>query len=179
MEHNLSYSSQNHSLSIYWLVQGGVILLLVQSVFLQSANAQAVDLDSPFQSSQQPKNTVQKTTPPRVIKLKLNDLTGVSEWIRAEVTGNKVKLLHTVVAQSGLSRVLNSLARIPPIAHTWYDHPTTRIFFQPNGCQKNDCVVVGTDSIILPDGTDVYQGQFTLEYRESGWLRTITFKLPQ
>jgi hypothetical protein len=140
------------------------------------------------QLSEQPPDVAlesQRTpTPSVVIKFRLNNLSGVAEWIRAEVasnpvTGNQVKLLHTVVAESGLSKGLTSIINTPiAIGHTWYDHPTSRIAFQPDGCERIDCIITGTDAITLPIGTDIYQGRFTLEYTESGWLRTITFKLP-
>jgi hypothetical protein len=135
------------------------------------------------QLSEQPPDVApesQRTpTPSAVIKFRLNNLSGVAEWIRAEVTGNQVKLLHTVVAESGLSQGLTSIINAPiAIGHTWYDHPTSRIAFQPDGCERSDCIITGTDAIALPIGTDIYQGRFTLEYTESGWLRTITFKLP-
>jgi hypothetical protein len=124
----------------------------------------------------------QETTKPQVIKFRLNDLSGVSEWIRAEVTGNHVKLhtvlLHTVVAQSGLSKGLITVVNLPiAIAHTWYDHPTSRIAFRPDDFALSACLVTGADAITLPAGTTIYQGRFTLEYTESGWVRTVTFKL--
>jgi hypothetical protein len=121
----------------------------------------------------------QPTQSPQVIKIKLNDLSGVSEWIRVEITGNQVKPLHTVVAQSGLSRAISAVTSLRfPVGHTWYDHPTQRIFFKPDDCEQMHCLVTGTDVITLPSGTDPYQGEFTMEYLESGWLRTIQFKIP-
>jgi hypothetical protein len=185
------------NLPFYCLTQGILTILFVQNLYLQPANAQGSDLDLPCQRSplnahcqelpasqqtisQQATDAGQEQTQPQVIKFRLNDLSGVSEWIRAEVTGKQVKLLHTVVAQSGLSKLITSAAKAPiAIAHTWYDHPTSLITFQADGCQQSACVIRGLDSITLPVGTDMYQGRFTLEYTESGWVRTITFKLPQ
>jgi hypothetical protein len=173
-------------LPMYWLVQGIITILLVQNVFLRSASAQTrasslvcqrANLRCNTQTlSQQSIESIQ-TVKPQVIKFKLNDLAGVAEWIRAEITGDQVKLLHTVMSESGLSRALNRFLPIA-ISHTWYDHPASRIIFQPDGCDRSDCLITGTDTVMLPAGTDVYQGRFTLEYTESGWLRTITFKLP-
>lgn len=183
------YLDQNRSL--YWLAKGILAILFLHSIFLQPANAQEANLDllcqrSPLnsrcqehQTSQQDTETDHKPISPKVIKFKLNDLGGVSEWIRVEMTGNQVKLLHTVVAQSGLSRAITSVAKLPiAIDHTWYDHPTSRIVFQPDGCENSDCLITGTNSITLTTDTDIYQGQFTLQYTESGWLRTITFRIP-
>jgi hypothetical protein len=190
------FRSQSHSLRVFWLVQGILIVLFIQSTLFQTVSAQIVDPDLLCQNAsdfrckahrmtQQSTDSehmdvqaeVQKPTPPQVIKFQLNGLNGVSEWIRAEVRGNQVKLLHTVVAESGVSRIIHSFIPIA-LAHTWYDHPTSRIIFQPDGCESNDCRATGTVSVMLPSGTDIYQGQFTLEYTESGWLRTITFKVP-
>lgn len=50
--------------------------------------------------------------------------------------------------------------------------------FQAN--QKNcipSCAIEGTDSVVLPKGTDVRQGRFTIEYTEGDFLRTITFRI--
>jgi hypothetical protein len=207
MKPYLFQNQLDRNLPFYWLTHGILTILFVQSLYLQPANAQGSDLDSLCQrsplsarckelsasqqstsqeitsqetTSQQTTDAVQEKPQPQVIKFRLNDLSGVSEWIRAEVTGKQVKLLHTVVTQSGLSKLITSAAKLPiAIAHTWYDHPTSLITFQPDGCQQSACVIRGLDSITLPVGTDMYQGRFTLEYTESGWVRTITFKLPQ
>jgi hypothetical protein len=185
----LSQPRFNRNLPFIWLLQVLVQVLLVLAASPQPTHAETFDdrcrrtvycPTAPI--AQSLSETESAPIQPKIIKFRLNDLTGVSEWIRAEVTGNQVKLLHTVVAQSGLSKFLTSASplRVPfPIAHTWYDHPTSRIIFQPAGCQTATCQISGSDSVTVPAGSDIYQGQFTLEYTESGWLRTITFKLPQ
>jgi hypothetical protein len=190
MKLSQSQSYVGRPLPLVWLSQGTLIVFFMHGVFL-SANARGVNLDLRCQQlpldsqcrssqvAQQSTEPEQKLTKPQVIKFRLNNLAGVAEWIRAEVTGgNQVKLLHTVMSESGVSRALRRFIPIA-ISHTWYDHPTSRITFQPQGCDKSDCIVTGTDSVILPTGTDIFQGRFTLEYTESGWLRTITFKLPR
>jgi hypothetical protein len=196
----------DRSQPFYWLAQGGLTGLFVHRIFLEPASvlfglclsgilqptyvqaadltfqAQRSTLNSPINSyhiAEQPPDSVQAAIPTQVIKFRLNNLSNVAEWIRAEVTGNQVKLLHTVVAESGLSQGLTSIINAPiAIGHTWSDHPTSRIAFQPDGCERSDCIITGTDAITLPIGTDIYQGRFTLGYTESGWVRTITFKLP-
>jgi hypothetical protein len=191
---------QSHNLRFYWLAQGLLIILMIQSTWLQSADAHIIGSDllchnvsldfrcKSYRLAQQPTDASEYTDAhqpalSQVIKFKLNDLAGVAEWIRVEVTdGNQVKLLHTVVSESGVSRAVRRLIPVPlpvAIAHTWYDHPTSRITFQPDGCESNDCLITGTNLVTLPVGTDIYQGRFTLEYTESGWLRTVTFKIPQ
>lgn len=50
--------------------------------------------------------------------------------------------------------------------------------FQAN--QKNclpSCAIEGTDSVVLPEGTDIRKGRFTIEYTEGDLLRTITFRI--
>jgi hypothetical protein len=182
--------------NLVWLQPTTLLIgLFADYILLQPATARAADVDfrcgqsslnpscPAYQVSEQPTDVAQEPTrsetKPDVIKFKLNDLSGVSEWIRAEIMANQIKLRHTVVTESGLSKGLTSMIGGPiAIGHTWYDHPTSRIAFQPDGCERSDCLVSGTDSITLPIGTNLYQGRFTLEYSESGWLRTIVFKLP-
>jgi hypothetical protein len=150
----------------YWICQGVLIVWFSHGVLLKAVHAQ--------QFSEAP---LEEPAPPQVIKFKLNDLSGVSEWIRAEVSGNQIQIVHTVVSQSGLSKALTRFSPIP-IAHTWHDHPTSRIVFRPQGCDRDDCLISGTKSIILPANITPYQGEFLLEYQESGWTRTVLFKLP-
>jgi hypothetical protein len=160
----------NYHFSYYWISQGILVLGFSYSVFLQTVNAQP-------STQQQTQPSTQPSISPQVIKFKLNELSGVSEWIRAEVTGNKIQLIHTVVSPSGISKALGSLSPIP-VHHTWYDHTTSRTIFRPLGCDRDDCLINGTNSISLPTGVDPYQGEFLLEYKESGWTRTVLFKLP-
>jgi hypothetical protein len=144
-------------------------------VLLKAVNAQAVNAqkiaEAPIEEPAQP------LAQPQVIKFKLNDLSGVSEWIRAEVSGNQIQLVHTVVSQSGLSKALTRFSPVP-IAHTWHDHTTSRTVFRPQGCDRDDCLITGTKFIVLPANLTPYQGEFLLEYQESGWTRTVLFKLP-
>ncbi len=39
------------------------------------------------------------------------------------------------------------------------------------------CAIAGTDSVLLPEGTDIYKGRFTIEYTEGDLLRSITFRI--
>ena len=115
----------------------------------------------------------------QVIKIKLNKVSNVTEWVRIERTGNQLKLLHTTIApsiistairaisgipsvfsDSGTARAVGIVGRLPPLAYTWYDHPTSRILFQLDSCkgakETSACVVKGTDTIELPAGTDLF-----------------------
>lgn len=137
----------------------------------------------------------------QVIKVKLNKVSNVSEWVRIERTGNQVKLLHTTIApsfvakaisvvagipsifsDSGTARAFDIISGLPPLAYTWYDHATSRILFQPDGCEgakeTAPCVLTGTDTIELPAGTNLSEGNFTVEYTERKLLRTVTFRVP-
>ncbi len=121
------------------------------------------------------------------VRISLNDLNDVSEWVRMERTGKQVKLIHTVVAPNGVAKVISALAPVPVLEHSWYDHPTSRIVFVPDTCSQSslssqpstsDCSITGTDTVMLPPGVNVDQGKFTLEYTESKLVRTVTFRVP-
>ncbi|KAM3113269.1 hypothetical protein [Phormidesmis sp. 146-33] len=125
----------------------------------------------------------------QVIKVKLNELAGVAEWVRVEVNGNRVRLSHSITSPSGISRALRSVIPLS-INNTWYDHPTTRIVFQPDGCQETmpasilptrtgSCIIVGRDFVDLPPGTNLFNGRFTVEYTRSDLPSSVTFRVPQ
>ncbi len=115
------------------------------------------------------------------VRISLNDLNDVSEWVRLERTGRQVKLMHTVVAPNGVAKVVSALAPVPTLEHSWYDHPTSRIVFVPDTCAQpteSACSIAGTTELTLPTGVNVDQGKFTLEYTESKLVRTVTFRVP-
>jgi hypothetical protein len=121
------------------------------------------------------------------VRISLNDLNDVAEWVRLERTGRQVKLLHTVVAPNGVAKVISALAPVPILEHSWYDHPTSRTVFTPDTCSQpspssptpaSDCSITGTDTVTLPAGVNIDQGKFTLEYTESKLVRTVTFRVP-
>jgi hypothetical protein len=87
----------------YWIYQGVFILWFSHGVLLKAVNAQQLT-EAPIEELKQP-------APPQVIKFRLNDLSGVSEWIRAEVRGNQIQIVHTVVSQSGLSKASRDCLR--------------------------------------------------------------------
>lgn len=89
--------------------------------------------------------------------------------------------------------------------HDWSDHQTLRLAFQPDRCpdvaapslsrsvplnsQPSNlqppslqpapaCSYSGTETLVLPAGTDIYAGKFTVEYQEEDLVRSITFRLP-
>jgi hypothetical protein len=113
------------------------------------------------------------------IKINLNDLNDVSEWVRLERTGSQIKLIHTVSAPSGVAKAVAKLVPVT-LGHTWYDHPTSRIIFVPDTCQppESNCSITGTTDVTLPAGVNLDKGKFTLEYTESTLVRTVTFRVP-
>ena len=133
-----------------------------------------------------------------VIKLRLKtsgSRSSLSEWIRIEVNGNTVKLLHTTKAVSSFSRLTNNLLRIVspitlPNFYNWYDHPPYRVVFKPDVCSDNSafrflqlkgyssCTITGIDTVILAKEMDIRRGVLTIEYKESDLLRSITLRIP-
>jgi hypothetical protein len=154
-----------------------------------------VDWDSLCQKF--PLNSRCQAGRPETIKIPLASSGAKDEWIRIEKTGDKVKLLHTRESDGGLlSKALNGAAgaAIPlPIPNLklsqWSDHQTTSVTFKPDSCQASpsnkalqkhtaSCVIAGTDSLVLPKGSDIYAGLFTIEYTEGDLARSITFRVP-
>jgi hypothetical protein len=82
---------------------------------------------------------------------------------------------------------------VPPINfYRWADHKRQRIAFIPDGCLFNtlmlgsneesgatSCVILGTESVALPLGTNIRAGLFMIEYTERNLVRSITFRLPE
>ncbi|MBA2749412.1 MAG: hypothetical protein H0U45_11905 [Tatlockia sp.] len=183
-----------------------VMMTRVQPLLAQEVNSNRLCQKLLLNSSCSRDSSIDKKpqtqfTVPQVIKVKLNKVSNVTEWMRIERTGNQVKLLHTTIApsivstairaisgipsvfsDSGTARAVGIVGRLPPLAYTWYDHPTSRIFFQPDSCQgekeTSSCVLKGTSTIELPAETDLSQGKFTVEYTERKLLRTVTFRVP-
>jgi hypothetical protein len=176
-------------------VLGTSIAILVYQSTIQKADAQDVDwvglCETFFQTSHC------QEMPPQVIKIRLDRSGEDDEWIRIEKRGKTVELLHTTRVEnefvSGLFGAVLRLAPIPvpvsPKQHEWSDHQTTRVTFKPDNCSENitsknqetsspDCTVTGTNTLILPNKTDILTGIFTIEYKENDLLRSVTFRIP-
>jgi hypothetical protein len=158
-------------------------------------NAEQVDWDSLCQKF--PLNSRCQAGRPETIKIPLAASGAKDEWIRIEKTGDKVKLLHTRESDDSLlSKALNGAAgaAIPlPIPNLklsqWSDHQTTSVTFKPDSCQESpsnkalqkntaSCAIAGKDTLVLPEGSDIYAGLFTIEYTEGDLARSITFRVP-
>jgi hypothetical protein len=113
-----------------------------------------------------------------------------NEWIRIERCGSTIRAIPTRRGNEnrgvlGVVNVVTDLAGPRAGFTRWYDHSVTRIAFQPDRCSANSassdsssCVITGTEELLLPANIDVYNGQFTIEYKDGELLRSITFRLP-
>jgi hypothetical protein len=128
---------------------------------------------------------------PTIIKHELDTSGRNDEWVRLEVTGDVVKLLHTRVGQSETSSIINSVASLglpvsPPNFYRWYDHKTTRVAFKPDDCDErgivanpSTCLITGIETLTLPSGRNIRQGLITIEYADRKLIRSVTFRLPE
>jgi hypothetical protein len=126
-----------------------------------------------------------------IIKHELNTSGRNDEWVRLEVTGDVVKLLHTRVGQSETSSIINSVASLglpvsPPNFYRWYDHKTTRVAFKPDDCAErgnqatpSTCLITGIETLTLPSSRNIRQGLITIEYEDHKLIRSVTFRLPE
>ncbi|WP_283759440.1 hypothetical protein [Roseofilum casamattae] len=146
-----------------------------------------------------------------------------ADWIRLEINGDRVRILHTTRTKNWLTQ-----------RQKWWDHNVRNIVFKPNSCTKDSsqvnssrleaqlqyyqslhnrqliseeeynqlrqdvlrsnlnnfdsptstpnpehCLVYGTnDTIQLPEGLSVFQGEFKIDYYESGEWKTVLFQVP-
>ena len=134
-----------------------------------------------------PLNSQCQQPPLQVIKLNLDRSGEDDEWVRIEKQDNKIKLLHTTRVKDGLvSGALNGalgfvsfLPFVKPNKYDWQDHRVTKVSFRSNSCKINSCMITGTDSLVLPEGTDIYNGLFTIDYREKDLRRSLSFRIPK
>lgn len=135
-----------------------------------------------------PLNSRCQKPPLQVIKLNLDRSGEDDEWVRIERQNNKVKLSHTTKVKDDLaSGVLNgALGFIPfPLPfveankYDWKNHQVTKVSFKSDRCNAESCVVTGKDTLVLPAGTNVYAGSFTIDYREKDLERSLIFRIPE
>lgn len=110
------------------------------------------------------------------------------EWIRIEQQDRSLKLTHTTKVKNGfVSEILNGGLDLIPLPiplplpklnhHSWKDHNTVRVTFMSDRCKSKKCLISGTDTLVLPQGDDVYGGEFTIDYREEGMARSVSFRV--
>jgi hypothetical protein len=172
------------------------VIIVSNNAIAKSIQAQEVDWDSLCQKF--PENSRCQEGRPETIKIQLADSGAKDEWIRIDKVGEKVKLLHTRESNGGvMSKLFNGAAgaAVPlPIPNfkfgQWKDNQTTHVIFKPDSCQENltnkavqknysSCAIEGEDTLILPKGTDIYAGLFTIEYTEGDLERSIKFRVPK
>ncbi len=137
--------------------------------------------------------TVQADPTPQIMRLKFKlDSDTHNEWIRMELSGDTLKVFHTTYTDSDFSRKTGWLPMPIPIpkTHTWHDHHTTHVAFQPSNCSDHkvsaskkesdfpSCSIAGDNSLTFPKEMDIHNGRFKIEYIEDKLLRSIIFKVP-
>jgi hypothetical protein len=160
--------------------------------------ATTIEVDRQSLCEKFPQNSNCKKEPPQVLKIQLDSVGEDREWIRIDKNRNTVKILYTEqVKNAFVSGLFNAaLSFIPaPIPFSealtpreWSDRTTTRVAFKPDRCSPtapkssqpslSSCTITGTDSLILPEGTNIRAGLFTVEYTEGELLRSVTFRIP-
>lgn len=124
---------------------------------------------------------------PQLMKIKLDGSGKDDEWIRIEKQDNTFQILHTIKRKDRLvSGLFNGAVSLVPVPlsfvnlnnYDWKDHQVTGVAFQPDGCQSSSCTVTGIDTLILPEGTDIYTGLLTVKYQEKELARSVTFRIP-
>lgn len=123
----------------------------------------------------------------QVIKLNLDRSGEDDEWVRIQKQANKIQLLHTTRVKDGLvSGALNGALGFVPFPlpfveankYDWENHQVIKVTFKSDRCQTSNCTVTGIDTLILPKGTDIYAGLFTIYYQEKDLRRSLSFKIP-
>ncbi|WP_019505189.1 hypothetical protein [Pleurocapsa sp. PCC 7319] len=134
-----------------------------------------------------PQNSNCLEEPLQVLKVQLNRSGENDEWIRMEKQDNTIKILHTTRVKNDLtSGILDGALGFVPVPlpfielnnYNWKDHQVTSVTFQPDGCQSDICTVTGIDTLILPEGTDLYAGLLTVNYQEGELGRAVTLRVP-
>ena len=125
--------------------------------------------------------------PTEVIKLNLDRSGDDDEWIFIKKQDNQIKLLHTTQVKNGLvSGALNGALGFVPFPlpfveankYDWEDHQITEVAFKQDRCQTQNCIVTGKNTLTLPQGADIHQGWFTIEYQEKDLRRSLSFRIP-
>ena len=135
-----------------------------------------------------PLNSRCEGEPFKVIKLNLARSGEDNEWIRIEQKGNKVKLIHTNKVKQGLvSDIIDGAMDLVDLSipilfdtnvYKWEDHQVNRVAFKSDRCARQKCIVKGRETLKLPPRTNIYQGVFTIQYREKDLARSLSFRIP-
>ncbi|MGL5940501.1 MAG: hypothetical protein ACRC2S_08965 [Waterburya sp.] len=144
-----------------------------------------VERDSLCSKFPQNSNCLQE--PPQVIKIQLDRSGEKDEWVQIAKQDNKIKVKHTTQVKDDLvSGIFDGALSFVPVPlpfvevneYNWKNHRVTRITFQPDGCKSNSCTITGTNTLTLPEGTNIYDGLLTVEYQEEKLSRSLTLRVP-
>ncbi|MGL5075876.1 MAG: hypothetical protein ACRDBG_08535, partial [Waterburya sp.] len=134
-----------------------------------------------------PQNSNCLQEPPQVIKIQLDRSGEKDEWVQIAKQDNKIKVKHTTQVKDDLvSGIFDGALGFVPVPlpfvevneYNWENHRVTRITFQPDGCKSNSCTITGTNTLTLPEGTNIYNGLLTVEYQEEKLSRSLTLRVP-
>ena len=134
-----------------------------------------------------PQNSYCLQEPLQVLRIQLERSGENDEWIRMEKQDNTVKILHTTRVKNDLvSGIFDGALGLVPVPlpfielnnYNWKDHQVTKVTFQPDGCQSVSCTVTGVDTLVLPEGIDLYAGLLTVNYQEGELRRVVTLRVP-
>lgn len=99
--------------------------------------------------------TQSETNSEQVVKVRLDKDGPNNEWIRVEVNGNTVRLLHTTQVVTGISRAINGIiGAVSPVPipfdanfYNWRDHQTLQSTFEPDNCPPSAMVVPNSSTL--------------------------------
>ena len=133
-----------------------------------------------------PFNSQCQRSPLQVIRFNLDRSGENDEWVRIEQQDNRIKLSHTSRVKDGLvsgifNSVVGALFPVPlPFVeankYDWEDHRVIKVKFQSD--RQDRFTVIGKDTLILPEGADLYNGLFTITYKEEDLIRSVSFEVP-
>ena len=136
-----------------------------------------------------PFNSHCQNKPAEVIKLNMPRSGRDNEWIKIEKKDDTVRVVHTnQVEQSLVSDVIDGVMDLVDISvpflfdtslYKWEDSQVTQVSFKDDGCKQNKCIITGKETLKLPQGTNIYQGLFTIQYQEHDLMRSLSFRIPK
>lgn len=90
------------------------------------------------------------------------------DWVRLELDNNLVKVIHTTRVQNGFT-----------LFNKWWDHQVRNIVFKPDYCSFDRCFITSSnDTIQMENPSQIFQGEFRIEYFENNQWKTSVFRVP-
>lgn len=142
-----------------------------------------------------PFNSHCQKKPVQILKVALEGSGEDEEQIFIEKNDNTIKLSHQIKVTDDLaSLAIDEAIGLIPIPdffgflsldllidtepYSWHSHKVTRVTFKSDRCKQIECEVTGKNSLKLPVKTNIYQGLFTIYYREKNLKRSLSFRIP-